>query len=60
MTWLSTPFKFRTVPVSVLVVVLYAVVFGSVLITDETPAIAKDLGGLNLNQAYDDLHRVSA
>ncbi len=59
-SWLSAPFKFAPIPVSVLAVLLYGVVFASVLVTDQTPAVAKDLGGLNLNQAYDDLHRVSA
>ena len=57
--WLAAPFKFFAIPVSVLVVLIYGTVFTSVLVTDQTPNIPKDLGGLDLNEAYKDLHVVS-
>ena len=57
--WLNAPFKFSPVPVSVLLVFIYAVVFTSVSVTDETPSVPKDLKGLSLDKAYEDLHIVS-
>lgn len=57
--WLTDPFKFSPVPVSVLLVLIYAVVFTSVSVTDETPSLPKDFKGLNLDKAYEDLHIVS-
>ncbi|KAI0688998.1 hypothetical protein BC835DRAFT_1441523 [Cytidiella melzeri] len=57
--WLAAPFKFTPVPVSVLLVLLYAAVFTSVLVTDETPDVPENLKGLNLNEAYEDLHLIT-
>lgn len=57
--WLKTPFQFAAMPVSVLAVLIYGSVFTAVSITDQTPAVPKDLGGLNLSQAYENLHIVS-
>ena len=48
-----------SVPVSVLLVLIYAVVFTSVSVTDETPSVPEDLKGLSLDKAYEDLHIVS-
>lgn len=56
----TAPFKFTAVPVSVLTLIIYGLLFTSVLVTDETPGIPVDLKGLNLNEAYNDLHRVSS
>ena len=58
--WFSSPFKFSVVPVSVLLVVVYGVVFTAVSVTDGTPDVPDDQKGLDLQQAYEDLHRVSA
>ena len=57
--WLTAPFKFSPVPVSVLLVLIYAAVFTSVSVTDETPDLPKDFKGLDLDEAYEDLHIVS-
>ena len=58
-TWFTDPFRFTAIPVSVVATLLYAVVFASVLVTDQTPDVPKNRGGLDLDQAYDDLHVVS-
>ena len=57
--WLAKPFKLSPLPVSILVFLLYGGVFTAVFVTDQTPEVPKDLGGLDLQGAYDDLHRVS-
>ena len=57
--WIAAPFKFTPIPVSVVVVLVYAIIFASVSVTDETPSVARNLGGLNLDKAYEDLHIVS-
>ena len=57
--WIAAPFKFAVIPVSVLAVFIYAVVFGAVFLTDQTPNIPKNQDGLDLHQAYRDLHIVS-
>ena len=54
----STVLGFRTVPTTVLLTLIYAAIFSTVLITDELPDVPKDTGGLNLDQAYADLHQV--
>ncbi|KIM63920.1 hypothetical protein SCLCIDRAFT_1213719 [Scleroderma citrinum Foug A] len=51
---------FRTVPTTVALVVVYAAIFISVLLTDQIPSIPKHTRGLDLDQAYLDLHQVSA
>ena len=58
--WLVIPFKFSAINVSALLLVTYAVLFGAVLHTDQTPDVPQDQGGLNLQQAYEDLHIVSS
>ena len=49
---------FRTVPTAVALVVVYAAIFISVLLTDQIPSIPKHTRGLDLDQAYLDLHQV--
>jgi len=43
---------------SVLLIVVYAAVFTGVLVSNSTPKIPKDTLGLDLNEAYYDLHQV--
>ncbi|EIN06389.1 hypothetical protein PUNSTDRAFT_89945 [Punctularia strigosozonata HHB-11173 SS5] len=54
--------SFKPIPVTVLAVVIYAVLFGSVVVTDELPDVpkVKRWKGLNLTEAYADLHVVAA
>jgi hypothetical protein len=54
----STVLGFRTVPTTILLILVYAAVFSTVLVTDELPDAPKDQGGLDLDQAYADLHQV--
>jgi hypothetical protein len=54
----STVLGFRTVPTTILLILVYAAVFSTVLVTDELPDVPKDQGGLDLDQAYADLHQV--
>lgn len=54
----STVLGFRTVPTTVLLIVVYATIFSAVFVTDELPDVPKDQGGLNLDEAYADLHQV--
>jgi len=55
---ISTVLGFRTVPTTILLILVYAAVFSTVLVTDELPDVPKDQGGLDLDQAYADLHQV--
>ena len=56
--WLTRPFKFAAVPVSVLTLIVYGAVFVAVLLSDQTPDVPKNEQGLNLQKAYEDLHVV--
>ncbi|KAJ7481173.1 putative zinc metalloprotease [Mycena galericulata] len=47
---------FRTLPTTVLVVLVYGVLFGGVLIRDRVPDVPKNQKGLDLAKAYEDLH----
>ncbi|KAJ3536744.1 hypothetical protein NM688_g6793 [Phlebia brevispora] len=58
--WLKQPFKFTAIPVSVFAVLLYGSVFIAALLADQTAKVSKNLGGLDLAQAFDDLHRITA
>lgn len=51
-------FAFRTIPTTVVVILLYIAVFTSVLVTDVPASVPKNQRGLNLKQAYADLHEV--
>lgn len=55
---ISTVLGFRTVPTTVLLILIYSAIFSTVLVTDELPDVPKGKGGLNLDQAYADLHQV--
>ncbi|KAJ6581062.1 hypothetical protein B0H19DRAFT_1017641 [Mycena capillaripes] len=50
---------FRTFPTTVLVIFVYVVLFGAVLLGDRVPEVPKDQNGLNLAQAYTDLHHIA-
>ncbi|KAJ7172060.1 hypothetical protein C8R46DRAFT_1084697 [Mycena filopes] len=56
---IATVFAFRTLPTTVLALFLYAVVFGAVLWGDAVPRVPKDQKGLDLAQAYADLHHIA-
>ncbi|KAI0071085.1 hypothetical protein K474DRAFT_1630985 [Panus rudis PR-1116 ss-1] len=58
--WLAAPFKFAPIPVSIVTFVVYGLLFFFVLITDKTPDLTHNLRGLNLTQAYEDLHKITA
>lgn len=49
---------FRTLPTTLLVVLVYAVLFGAVLFGDQVSDVPKNEKGLDLAQAYADLHHV--
>ena len=53
-------FRFAPVQVTVLALVLYAAVFISVLVLDELPSLPKDYEGLDLDQAFEALSKVSS
>ena len=57
--WLTKLPKFNVLPVTVATALVYAAVFTAVSVTDQTPSVPEDLSGLNLDQAYLDLHKVS-
>lgn len=58
--WLKAPFHFISTPVSVLAVLIYAIIFASVLYTDELYNVPKNTKGLDVDRAYADLHQVRA
>ena len=55
---LRTVFAFNTIPTTILLVLVYVAVFTTVLVTDNLPAVPKDTRGLDLDQAWWDLHQV--
>ena len=57
--WLVKLFGFHTFSVSLLTLLVYGAIFTAVLVTDQTPNVSKDWHGLDLDQAYLDLHKVS-
>ncbi|KAJ7137774.1 hypothetical protein C8R44DRAFT_660823 [Mycena epipterygia] len=52
-------FAFRTIPTTVLTVLVYGVLFGAVLFGDRVPEVPKNQQGLDLAQAYADLHHIA-
>ncbi|KAH7920604.1 hypothetical protein BV22DRAFT_1097866 [Leucogyrophana mollusca] len=56
----SAVLAFRTIPTTILLVLIYATVFSTVLVTDKLPSIPKNTRGLDFPQAYADLHQVAA
>ncbi|OAX36374.1 Zn-dependent exopeptidase [Rhizopogon vinicolor AM-OR11-026] len=57
---LSAVLAFRTVPTTIFLAVIYAVIFSAVLVTDQLPSVPKRTLGLDFQQAYADLHEVAA
>ncbi|KAJ8488101.1 hypothetical protein ONZ45_g14086 [Pleurotus djamor] len=53
-------FSFRKWPTTVLVVLTYAAILSSVLVTDELPDIPENQKGLDVDQAYTDLRMITA
>ena len=49
---------FTKSPMSVFMIAVYAAVFAGVLVSNSTPKIPNDTLGLDLNEAYYDLHQV--
>lgn len=51
---------FRSIPATVAVLLVYVVVYVAVFITDDLPSVPspKCQHGLNLDEAYKDLHQV--
>jgi acetylornithine deacetylase/succinyl-diaminopimelate desuccinylase-like protein len=52
-------FAFRTLPATVLAVLVYLVLFGAVQYGDRVPKVPKNQKGLDLAQAYADLHQIA-
>lgn len=50
---------FRRLPTSIVLVVVYALLFAGVLVSDRVPGIPHETLGLDLEEAYLDLHQVS-
>ncbi|KAG6382055.1 hypothetical protein JVT61DRAFT_692 [Boletus reticuloceps] len=57
---LRSIFAFNTIPTTILLVFVYAAIFSAVLVTDNLPPVPRDARGLDLDQAWWDLHQVSA
>ena len=49
---------FRTFPTALLTLITYLCVFIALIVTDALPNVPKSQGGLNLQQAYEDLRQV--
>ncbi|KIJ15630.1 hypothetical protein PAXINDRAFT_176502 [Paxillus involutus ATCC 200175] len=56
----ATVLGFNAIPTTILLVLIYAAIFSTVLVTDNLPSVPKDTRGLDLDQAWLDLHQVSA
>ncbi|KAK2462931.1 hypothetical protein APHAL10511_005129 [Amanita phalloides] len=50
---------YRTIPVTLLISTIYISIFFALLWTDSVPDIPKDTHGLDLEQAYADLHHIT-
>jgi hypothetical protein len=55
---LSAVLAFRTIPTTILITVIYAAIFSTLLVTDQLPSVPKHTRGLDFQQAYRDLHEV--
>jgi hypothetical protein len=49
---------FRTLPTTILVVLIYGVMLSAVVVRNQVADVPKNQMGLNLAQAYEDLHHV--
>lgn len=57
---LSAVLAFRTIPTTILITVIYAAIFSTLLVTDQLPSVPKHTRGVDFQQAYRDLHEVAA
>jgi hypothetical protein len=48
---------FRAIPTTVLALIIYLSVFIALIVTDALPNVPENQGGLNIQQAYDDLRQ---
>ena len=55
-----TIFAYRTIPVTLLISSIYIAIFTALFVTDSVPEIPQDTHGLDIEQAYADLHNVSS
>lgn len=51
-------FAFRAIPTTLLALITYLSVFIALVVTDALSNVPKDQGGLNIQQAYEDLRQV--
>ncbi|KIY73480.1 hypothetical protein CYLTODRAFT_434156 [Cylindrobasidium torrendii FP15055 ss-10] len=51
---------FRAAPTTILILIIHLAVAISVLVTDQLPNVPRDQRGLNLDEAYADLHEIAA
>ncbi|KAK0465552.1 putative zinc metalloprotease [Desarmillaria tabescens] len=56
---ITSVFAFRSLPTTVLTSLIYLAILISVLVTDDLPAVPKNRKGLDLDQAYSDLHKIA-
>ncbi|KAG9312220.1 hypothetical protein JVU11DRAFT_7519 [Chiua virens] len=57
---LGAIFGFNPIPTTILLVLIYAAIFSTVIVTDNLPSVPRNTRGLDLDQAWWDLHQVSA
>jgi hypothetical protein len=55
---LAPAFAFRAIPTTLLTLITYLSVFIALVITDVLPDVPKNQGGLNIQEAYEDLRQV--
>lgn len=58
--YITSVLAFRNIPTTILILAIYIATFTSVLVTDRLPNVPKNQRGLNLTEAYADLHQVAA
>ncbi|PFH45757.1 hypothetical protein AMATHDRAFT_157929 [Amanita thiersii Skay4041] len=56
----KSAWTYRTATVTIVIVALYAALFAPIFSTDTVPDIPEDQHGLDLDQAYIDLHKITA
>lgn len=53
-------FAFRVIPTTLLTLITYLSILIALIATDALPNVPENQGGLNINQAYEDLRQVGA
>jgi hypothetical protein len=53
-------FAFRVIPTTLLTLITYLSILIALIATDVLPNVPENQGGLNINQAYEDLRQVGA